>query len=348
MLDPSAKKDFRNSKHLYLLYPRTPPYPVLYQMESRGIQVDTDYLRQLHTRFTHTLQDLEQRIFALAGKSFTIGSPKQLGEVLFKDLGWPASKKGKSGAFQTSVDVLEAFAAEGKELAVLLLQWRQLSKLTTTYTEPLAHQADPVTQRIHTTYGMAITSTGRLSSVNPNLQNIPIRTAEGRMIRKAFCASPGHLLLSLDYSQIELRLLAHMGNEARLQKAFQNGDDIHQQTACDLFSCAPHAVTPEMRRRAKIVNFGLIYGMSSFGLSQQLSLPLAEAKSIIARYFSLYPDIARYMEHCKEEARQKGYVTTLWGRRCYVPHINSSRYGLRSARKDKPSMLLFKEQVPIL
>lgn len=308
-----------------------PLLPILYHMERRGIQIDTAYLSDLHQQFTEDLKKLEEHIFTLAGKSFVIASPKQLGEVLFKDLGWPASKKGKSGAFQTSVDVLEGFAAEGRELAILLLQWRQLSKLTTTYTEPLAHQADPVTKRVHTTYGMVTTSTGRLSSVHPNLQNIPIRTAEGRKIRKAFCAAPGHLLLSLDYSQIELRLLAHMGHETRLQKAFQNGDDIHQQTACGLFSCAPSDVTPDMRRQAKIVNFGLIYGMSSFGLSQQLSVPVGEAKRIISHYFSLYPDIARYMDQCKQEAREKGYVSTLWGRRCYVPHINSSRYGLRSA-----------------
>jgi len=308
-----------------------PLIPVLYQMETRGIGLDVAYLTDLHHQFIKDLHQLEERIFLLAGKSFVIGSPKQLGDVLFKDLGWPPSKKGKSGAFQTSVDVLESFAAEGKELAILLLQWRQLSKLTTTYTESLAHQADPVTERVHTTYGMAITSTGRLSSINPNLQNIPIRTAEGKLIRKAFCTDPGNYLISLDYSQIELRLLAHMGNESHLQKAFQNGQDIHQQTACGLFSCTPDEVTDDMRRQAKIINFGLIYGMSAFGLSQQLNVSVPHAKSIISNYFSLYPDIAKYMDQCKEEAREKGYVSTLWGRRCYVPHILSSHYGLRSA-----------------
>jgi DNA polymerase-1 len=308
-----------------------PLVPILAQMEHRGIEINAPYLSQLSQRWLGEIQELEEKIYTLTGEKFNIASPKQVGEVLFDRLGWPGGKRGKSGAYQTSSDVLDFFAAQEYPLAQFLLQWRQLTKLRNTYTEGLIAQIQPHTGRLCTTYSMVTTSTGRLSSLSPNLQNIPIRTEQGKKIRKAFQASPPYGLLCLDYSQIELRLLAHMGKIEALQNAFHGDLDIHRQTACDIFGCDLAQVTPDMRRSAKTINFGLIYGISPFGLAQQLGVSQSEAKTLIDRYFEKYPGILDYMETSKEKARSLGYVTTLWGRRCSIPNIESRTYPLRSA-----------------
>lgn len=308
-----------------------PLVPILACMENTGIFVDAAYLFQLSSQLASELSDLETQIYKLCGKTFMVSSPKQLGEILFDHLKWPGGKRGKAGAYQTSSDILESFAAKNFKLAKILLQWRQLSKLRNTYTESLAQQVNPKTSRLSTTYSMVKTSTGRLASINPNLQNIPARSVEGRKIRKAFQATEGNALLSLDYSQIELRLLAHMGKVKPLQEAFANGKDIHIQTASGLFGCLPFQVTNEMRRQAKTVNFGLIYGISAFGLSQQLGIAPKKAQEIIKAYFQLYPEISDYMEKNKNFAKQHGYVCTLWGRRCFIPQINNPNHLLRTA-----------------
>jgi len=259
-----------------------------------------------------------------------VASPKQLGDVLFDHLKWPHGKKGKSGAYNTSSDVLSTLASEGYAMAQTLLEWRKINKLKNTYTHTLADQIDDQTGRIHTTYSMTSTSTGRLSSIHPNVQNIPVRTPEGRLIRRAFGAPPGYGLLCLDYSQIELRLLAHMGRILPLQTAFQNNQDIHRQTAADLFGCSIQDVTEDQRQSAKVVNFGLIYGMSAFGLSQKLSISVSKATNIIAQYFKTYKGIQEYIEGCKYQARRHGYVTTLWGRRCFIPGITAENAFVRA------------------
>ena len=315
-----------------------PLIPILASMEHTGIRVNVAYLASLARQWDQEIQELEVTIYELAGKPFHIASAQQLGEVLFEDLQWPkenkwgiqCGKRGKSGAYGTSGEVLSVFAAKGYSLAHHLLQWRQLSKLKNTYTTGLIRQVNPDTGRLRSTYSMVTTSTGRLSSLRPNVQNIPIRTDQGRKIRHAFQAAPGYGLLCLDYSQIELRLLAHMGAIPSLQKAFQREQDIHQETACALFDCPSDGVTKEMRRMAKIINFGILYGMSPFGLGQQLALEPKNAKKLMDQYFEQHPGILSYIEVCKERARQNGYVTTLWGRRCFIPHIHSRNYGLRS------------------
>ncbi len=308
-----------------------PLIPVLFRMEQQGVMVDTATLRQLHTQWGEQLAVLEQDIVNTAGIDFNVASPKQLGDVLFNDLKWPHGKKGKSGAYNTSSDVLHTLANAGYDLASTILKWRKLHKLNSTYTLPLADQVHATTQRLHTTYCMVTTSTGRLSSVQPNVQNIPIRTAEGRLIRHAFTAPAGHGLLCLDYSQIELRLLADMGPVPALQQAFHDGVDIHQRTAADLFDCDMDAVTTDQRRRAKTINFGIIYGISAFGLAQQLAIDTADAKAMINRYLNQYTGVKQYIERCTYQAQRCGYVTTLWGRRCFVPGIVDSSAFVRAA-----------------
>jgi len=257
------------------------------------------------------------------GHSFNIGSPKQLGEVLFDEMGIPGGKKGKAGAYVTDADVLEQLAEQGHELPKVVLQWRQLQKLTRTYTDALIEQISPVDGRVHTSYMLASTSTGRLSSTEPNLQNIPIRTEEGRRIREAFIAEPGHVLMSADYSQVELRILAHMAELATLKEAFANGIDIHRLTAAQMFGLPVEEVSGDLRRSAKTINYGIVYGIGAFGLAQRLGIPHAQAKDYIERYFEQYPGIREYMDQTKAEAREKGYVLTVDGRRCWVPEILS-------------------------
>ena len=303
---------------------------VLRDMEITGIRVDSAFLKTLSADFARRLGDLEIAIHKLAGKEFNIGSPKQLGEVLFEEMGLTGGKKTKTGAYGTGADVLEGLAAEGHELPEQVLGWRQLAKLKSTYTDTLVDQINPETGRVHTNYGQAIASTGRLSSNDPNLQNIPIRTEEGRKIRQAFIPSEGHVLVSADYSQIELRLLAHVAGIDALKRAFHDGMDIHALTASQVFGVPVEGMDPMIRRQAKAINFGIIYGISAFGLARQLSIPRGEASDYIQAYFEKYPGIRDFMEHAKETAREKGYVTTLYGRKCFVPGINDKNPNRRN------------------
>lgn len=300
-----------------------PLIPVLVDMEYRGIKVDPLILKKLSGEFEKRLSEIETHIHLEAGESFNVGSPKQLGDILFDKLKLPGGKKGKTGAYGTSADVLEGLSEQGFAIADTLLEWRQLSKLKSTYTDALPRQINPKTDRVHTSYAMAATSTGRLASSDPNLQNIPIRKEEGKKIRGAFIASPGMKLLSVDYSQIELRLLAHMANLPELRQAFLEGKDIHAQTASQVFDVPLDKMTSELRQRAKAINFGIIYGISPFGLARQLGISRESAGQYIQTYFKLYPGIQAYMERMKKEARDLGYVTTLLGRRCFIPDIQS-------------------------
>jgi DNA polymerase I len=299
-----------------------PLIDVLVAMESTGIKVDRQELSALSVDFGARMADYERDIHALAGQSFNVGSPKQLGEILFDILQLPGGKKSsKTGAYTTDSEVLEELA-ETHALPRKVIEWRQLSKLKSTYSDALIEQIDPVTKRVHTSYAMAITSTGRLSSSDPNLQNIPIRTVEGKKIRHAFIAGEGFQLLSADYSQIELRLLAHMADIPTLKEAFRNGDDIHAITASQMFGVPLAEVNGDLRRKAKTINFGIIYGISAHGLAARLGIGRSEAGAYIEHYFTQYPGIRDYMEASKEFARAHGYVTTLFGRRCHVPGIN--------------------------
>ena len=303
---------------------------VLVEMEARGIAVAPKVLSKLSKDFAKRLEVLSDKIHRLAGHEFNIGSPKQLGEVLFDELGLSGGKKTKTGAYATGADVLEVLAADGNELAEEVLAWRQLSKLKTTYTDALIAQINPVTGRVHTSFSMVGASTGRLSSTNPNLQNIPIRTAEGRKIRAAFVAGEDCRLLSADYSQIELRLLADIADITALRESFGRGEDIHALTASQVFGVALADVDGATRRSAKAINFGIIYGQSAFGLAKQLSIPQREAKEYIDLYFKKYPGISSYMERTKDLARKYGFVETIFGRRCHVVGINEKNAARRN------------------
>ncbi|WP_051212242.1 DNA polymerase I [Rubritepida flocculans] len=295
---------------------------VLAAMETAGIKVDGAELARIGEDFAARLVGLEAECHRLAGRAFNVGSPRQLGEILFEEMGLRGGKKGKSGAYSTDAAVLEELAAQGVELARAVLDWRQIAKLKSTYVEGL-RAAIARDQRVHTDFSMAVTSTGRLSSTEPNLQNIPVRTEEGARIRRAFVAEPGHLLVSADYSQIELRLLAHLAEVPTLREAFARGEDIHARTAAEIFGLDPQKVDKEARRRAKTINFGIIYGMSAFGLAARLGIPPAEGRAIIEAYFAQYPGIRAEMERLKEEARTKGYVLSPFGRRLWIPDINA-------------------------
>ena len=299
-----------------------PLIPVLARMEAAGILVDQGELVTLSQDFAGRIETLEREIHALAGRPFTIGSPKQLGEVLFEEMGLASGRKGKSGAYSTGADILEELAAQGHDLPARVLDWRQLTKLKSTYTDALIGHIDPATRRVHTTFTMTAANTGRLSSNDPNLQNIPIRTEEGRRIRRAFVAAPGHVLLSADYSQIELRILAHVAGVAPLKEAFRAGIDIHALTASQVFGLPLEGMDPMVRRSAKAINFGIIYGISPFGLARQIGVPQAQAKGYIDAYFARYPGIRDYMERTKKAAHESGFVTTLFGRKCRLPGIN--------------------------
>jgi len=303
--------------------------PVLAAMEGHGILVDAVALKTLSGEFARRLADLEQEAHRLAGHEFNVGSPKQLGEVLFDEMGIPGGKKGRTGAYATGADVLEGLAAEGHELPARVLDWRQLAKLKSTYADALIGQINPNTGRVHTSYAQAVASTGRLSSSDPNLQNIPVRTEEGRKIRRAFIAGPGNVLLSADYSQIELRLLAHVAGIDALKEAFRAGTDIHALTASQVFGVTVEGMDPMVRRQAKAINFGIIYGISAFGLARQLGIPRGEAAAYIDAYFDRYPGIRDYMDRTRADAREHGYVTTLFGRRCHVRGINDRNPSVR-------------------
>jgi DNA polymerase-1 len=318
-------------EHLLAFYETVerPLASVVAGMERAGIAVDRDELQRLSADFAGRIAALEREIHALAGHPFNVGSPKQLGEVLFDKLNLPGGRKGKTGAYGTDASVLEQLGAM-HDLPARVLDWRQLSKLKSTYADALVDEINPATGRVHTCYALAATSTGRLSSTDPNLQNIPIRTEEGRKIRRAFVAAPGHVLISADYSQIELRLAAHVAAIEPLKDAFRAGADIHALTASEVFGVPVAGMDPMVRRRAKAINFGIIYGISAFGLAQQLSVPQGEAADYIRAYFQRFPGIRDYMERTKAEAREKGYVETLFGRRCYILGIKDANPARRA------------------
>jgi DNA polymerase-1 len=307
-----------------------PLVPVIVAMERAGIKVDRATLVGLSKDFEKRLAQLEIEIHKLAGREFNIGSPKQLGEVLFDEMGLDGGKKGKTGAWSTGADVLDDLAAQGHDLPARVLDWRQIAKLKSTYTDALIEQIDPGTGRVHTSYAMAVASTGRLSSNDPNLQNIPVRTEEGRKIRRAFVAEKGMKLLSVDYSQIELRIAAHMADVAALKEAFRDGIDIHAMTASQVFGVPVEGMDPMVRRRAKAINFGIIYGISPFGLGRQLGIPQGEAKAFIDAYFERFPGIRDYMDRTRKEAHTQGYVTTMFGRRCHLPGIGDKNPARRN------------------
>lgn len=307
-----------------------PLVPVLARMEERGITVDRQILSRLSGELAQKAAAVEDEIYGLAGERFNIGSPKQLGDILFGKMGLPGGSKTKTGQWSTSASVLEDLAAEGMPLPRKIVDWRQLTKLKSTYTDALPGYVHPQTKRVHTSYALASTTTGRLSSSEPNLQNIPIRTAEGRKIRTAFISTPGHKLLSADYSQIELRVLAHVADIPQLRQAFADGIDIHAMTASEMFGVPVEGMPSEVRRRAKAINFGIIYGISAFGLANQLSIERSEAGEYIKKYFERFPGIKDYMEQTKAFARDKGYVETIFGRRAHYPEIRSSNPSVRA------------------
>ena len=297
-----------------------PLVPVVAQMERHGIKVDRERLARLSTEFATTISALEREIHGLAGQEFTIGSPKQLGDILFDKLGYKGGKKGKSGQYSTDQGILEGLAAQGAEVATKVLEWRQLTKLKSTYTDALQAAINPRTGRVHTSYSLVGAQTGRLSSTEPNLQNIPIRTEIGRQIREAFVAEPGHVLLAADYSQIELRLAAHMAEVPELKEAFAQGEDIHSRTAQEMFG----TVDRDTRARAKTINFAILYGISRWGLGGRLGMSADEAQAMIDRYFERFPGIRRYIHATLESVREKGYSETLFGRKTWFPRINAA------------------------
>ena len=306
-----------------------PLMPVIAAMERAGIKVDRAELNRLSADFGQRMGELEKQIHALAGEPFNIGSPKQLGEVLFDKMGLPGGKKGKNGAYTTDAALLEQLAYT-HDLPRRVLDWRQLAKLKSTYADSLVEQINPKTGRVHTSYSLTGATTGRLASTDPNLQNIPIRTEEGRKIRRAFVPEPGNVLLSADYSQIELRLAAHVADIPALKEAFRDGLDIHAMTASQVFGVPVEGMDKEVRRRAKAINFGIIYGISAFGLAQQLSIPQGEAAEFIKAYFAKFPGIKDYMERTKAFCREHGYVETIFGRKCHMPGIKDSRPAYRA------------------
>jgi DNA polymerase-1 len=307
-----------------------PLIDVLGRMERRGIAIDRQILSRLSGDFAQAAAALEDDIYQLAGERFNIGSPKQLGDILFGKMGLAGATKTATGQWSTSARILEDLAAEGHDLPRRIVDWRQLTKLKSTYTDALPGFVNRDTKRVHTCYSMASTSTGRLSSSEPNLQNIPIRTAEGRRIRTAFVAEPGRKLISADYSQIELRVLAHVADIPQLRQAFADGIDIHAMTASEMFGVPVAGMPSEVRRRAKAINFGIIYGISAFGLANQLSIPREEAGAYIRKYFERFPGIRDYMEETKATARDKGYVETIFGRRAHYPEIRASNPQVRA------------------
>jgi DNA polymerase-1 len=313
------------AEHMTTVYEtlERPMVPVLARMEARGVKVDRQILSRLSGEFSQKLAGLEAEIYELAGESFNIGSPKQLGDILFGKFNLPGGKKTRTGAWSTGADVLEELMLEGNQLAARILDWRQLSKLKSTYTDLLPEFIHPTTGRVHTSYALASTTTGRLSSSEPNLQNIPVRTEEGRRIRSAFIADKGMKLISADYSQIELRLLAHVADIPALRQAFADGLDIHAMTASEMFNVPIKDMPGEVRRRAKAINFGIIYGISAFGLSNQLGIPREEAGAYIKRYFERFPGIRDYMDAMKTKVRKDGHVSTIFGRKIHFPGVNS-------------------------
>jgi DNA polymerase-1 len=309
-----------------------PLVPVLARMEMAGIRVDRDTLSRMSNAFAQSMAGLEDEIQKLAGRPFNVGSPKQLGEILFDEMALPGGVKGKTDAYGTGADVLEDLATE-HELPGKVLDWRQLAKLKSTYTDALQDHINPETGRVHTSYSIAGANTGRLASTDPNLQNIPVRTEEGRRIREAFVAEKGKVLVSLDYSQIELRILAHVAGIDALKTAFREGHDIHSMTASEMFDVPLDQMTPDIRRQAKAINFGVIYGISGFGLARNLRIPRDQAQGFIDRYFERFPGIRAYMDNTVAFAKENGFVQTLFGRKIHTPEINAKGPSAGFARR---------------
>jgi DNA polymerase-1 len=309
-----------------------PLVPVLAQMERHGVKVDRDTLSRMSNTFSQKMAALEAEIHEKAGRSFNVGSPKQLGEILFDEMSLPGGKKGKLGAYATGADILEDLATE-HEMPGLVLDWRQLSKLKSTYTDALQEHINADTGRVHTSYSIAGANTGRLASTDPNLQNIPVRSEDGRRIREAFIAEEGKVLVSLDYSQIELRILAHVAKIDALKQAFKDGQDIHAMTASEMFDVPMAEMTPDIRRQAKAINFGVIYGISGFGLARNLRIPRSQAQGFIDRYFERFPGIRTYMDETVQFAKDHGYVQTLFGRKIHTPEINAKGPGAGFAKR---------------
>ncbi|MGJ4890981.1 DNA polymerase I [Bradyrhizobium sp. HKCCYLRH3099] len=307
-----------------------PLVSVLARMERRGISIDRQVLSRLSGDFAQTAARVEAELQELAGEPINVGSPKQIGDILFGKMGLSGGTKTKTGAWSTSASILDDLAEQGNDFARKILEWRQVSKLKSTYTDALPTYVNPQTHRVHTTYALAATTTGRLSSNEPNLQNIPVRTEDGRKIRRAFIATPGHKLVSADYSQIELRLLAEIADIPVLKQAFKDGLDIHAMTASEMFGVPIKDMPSEVRRRAKAINFGIIYGISAFGLANQLGIPREEASAYIKRYFERFPGIRAYMDETREFCRKNGYVVTLFGRKCHYPEIKASNASVRA------------------
>ncbi len=308
-----------------------PLIPILSRMERHGVRIDPGLLAEQSHELAKRIQEIEQQAYTEAGRAFNMGSPKQIGAIFFDELGLPVVSRTPTGAPSTSESVLEELAAAGHALPSLILRHRSLAKLRSTYTEKLRQMINPVTGRVHTSYHQAVAATGRLSSTEPNLQNIPIRTEEGRRIRRAFIAAPGYRLLAADYSQIELRIMAHLSGDERLLAAFASGLDIHRATAAEILGIAPEAVTSEQRRSAKAINFGLIYGMSAFGLARQLGIERGAAQAYVDRYFERYPGVRSFMDQIRAKARQDRYVETVFGRRLYLTEIGHSNQSRRAA-----------------
>jgi DNA polymerase-1 len=314
-----------------------PLVPVLSRMERRGVRVDRAMLAAQSGELAARMAAVEERAYALAERPFNLGSPRQIGQIFFEELGLPVVVRTPTGAPSTAESVLQELAAQGFELPALILQHRGLSKLKSTYTDRLPEVINPDTGRVHTSYHQAVAATGRLSSSDPNLQNIPVRTDEGRRIRQAFVPEPGYRMVAADYSQIELRIMAHLSRDQGLLKAFERGLDIHRATAAEVFGCAPEAVGPEQRRSAKAINFGLMYGMSAFGLGRQLGIERGLAQEYIDLYFERYPGVRAFMDRIRDQAREQGYVETLFGRRLYLPEIRS-RNGQRRAAAERTAI----------
>ena len=320
------------AEHMVAMYEtiERPLIPVLLGMEQSGIKINAGALKKLSTEFEKRMGELERELHKLAGREFNVGSPKQLGEILFDEQKLPGGRRSKTGAWSTDASILDELAEQGHKLPVKILEHRQISKLKSTYTDALVRELDDKTGRVHTSYMMTGAATGRLASTEPNLQNIPVRTEEGRKIREAFVAEPGCKLMSADYSQIELRLLAHVADIKSLKEAFARGDDIHAITASGMFGVPVKGMDPLVRRRAKAINFGIIYGISAFGLANQLGIGQPEAREYIAKYFERYPGIRDYMEETKAYARKNGYVKTPFGRKVHLKHINDKNQGMRA------------------
>ncbi len=320
------------AEHMNVVYEtlERPLVSVLARMERRGISIDRQVLSRLSGDFAQTAARVEAEIQEIAGEPINVGSPKQLGDIIFGKMGLPGGSKTKTGAWSTSAQVLDELAEQGHEFPKKILEWRQVSKLKSTYTDALPEYVHPQTHRVHTTYALAATTTGRLSSNEPNLQNIPVRTEDGRKIRRAFIATPGHKLVSADYSQIELRLLAEIADIPVLKQAFRDGLDIHAMTASEMFGVPIKDMPSEVRRRAKAINFGIIYGISAFGLANQLGIAREEASAYIKKYFERFPGIRAYMDATRDFCRANGYVETLFGRKCHYPDIKASNASVRA------------------